>query len=52
MDYHTVTSPVSIKLPDYENQQMDKIGLISSIISRYRSPYFQHIFAGGYGAGY
>ena len=52
MDYHTVTSPVSIKLPEYEDQQMAKIGLISSIISRYRSPYFQHIFAGGYGAGY
>ena len=52
MDYHIVTSPVSIKLPDYEDQQMAKIGLISSIISRYRSPYFQHIFAGGYGAGY
>ena len=52
MDYHTVTSPVNIKLPDYENQQMAKIGLIPSIISRYRSPYFQHIFAGGYGAGY
>lgn len=52
MDYHTVTSPVSIKLPDYEEQQMAKIGLIPSIISRYRSPYFQHIFAGGYGAGY
>lgn len=52
MDYHTVTSPINIKLPDYENQQMAKIGLISSIISRYRSPYFQHIFAGGYGAGY
>jgi len=52
MDYHTVTSSVNIKLPDYENQQMAKIGLISSIISRYRSPYFQHVFAGGYGAGY
>ena len=52
MDYHTVTSPVNIKLPDYEEQQMAKIGLIPSIISRYRSPYFQHIFAGGYGAGY
>jgi len=52
MDYHTITSSVDIKLPDYEDKQMDKIGLISSIISRYRSPYFQHIFAGGYGAGY
>ena len=52
MDYHTITSPVSIHLPDYEEQQMAKIGLIPSIISRYRSPYFQHIFSGGYGAGY
>jgi peptidyl-dipeptidase Dcp len=52
MGYHTITSSVDIKLPDYEDKQMDKIGLISSIISRYRSPYFQHIFAGGYGAGY
>ena len=52
MDYHTITSPASIQLPDYEEQQMAKIGLIPSIISRYRSPYFQHIFSGGYGAGY
>jgi peptidyl-dipeptidase Dcp len=52
MDYHTATSSVNIKLPDFEDKQMAKIGLISSIISRYRSPYFQHIFAGGYGAGY
>ena len=52
MDYHTVTAPVSIQLPEFEEQQMAKIGLIPSIISRYRSPYFQHIFSGGYGAGY
>ncbi len=52
MDYHTVTAPAKFQLPDYEDQQMAKIGLIPSIISRYRSPYFQHIFAGGYGAGY
>lgn len=52
MDYHTITKSASINLPKYEDQQMAKIGLISSIISRYRSPYFQHIFAGGYGAGY
>ena len=31
---------------------MQTIGLISSIIPRYRSTYFQHIFAGGYSAGY
>ena len=52
MDYHTVTSPVNIQLPDFENERMANIGLIPSIISRYRSPYFQHIFSGGYGAGY
>ena len=52
MDYHTIKTKTSIKLPDFENQHMEAIGLIPSIISRYRSTYFQHIFAGGYGAGY
>ncbi len=31
---------------------MNKIGLISEIIPRYRSTYFAHIFDGGYAAGY
>jgi peptidyl-dipeptidase Dcp len=31
---------------------MDKIGLIKEIIPRYKSNYFQHIFAGGYSSGY
>jgi peptidyl-dipeptidase Dcp len=31
---------------------MKKIGLIPEIISRYKSPYFQHIFSGGYSSGY
>lgn len=52
MDYHTITSKKTFKQPDYEKQQLEKIGLIPSIISRYKSPYFQHIFSGGYGAGY
>lgn len=52
MDYHTITSKRTFKQPDYEKQQLEKIGLIPSIISRYKSPYFQHIFSGGYGAGY
>lgn len=52
MDYHTITSKKTFKQPDYEKQQLEKIGLIPSIISRYKSPYFQHVFSGGYGAGY
>ena len=31
---------------------MDEIGLIPEIISRYRTPYFAHIWAGEYSAGY
>jgi peptidyl-dipeptidase Dcp len=31
---------------------MKKIGLIPEIVVRYRTPYFSHIFAGGYSAGY
>jgi peptidyl-dipeptidase Dcp len=31
---------------------MDKINLINEIVPRYRSPYFSHIFAGGYSSGY
>ena len=52
MQYHVITAPAQVQLPEYEDQQMAKIGLIPEIISRYRSPYFQHIFSGGYSAGY
>ena len=31
---------------------MENVGLISEIVPRYRSPYFRHVFAGGYSAGY
>ena len=36
----------------FENDVLQKIGLLPQIISRYRSTYFSHIFAGGYAAGY
>jgi peptidyl-dipeptidase Dcp len=52
MDWHTV---YETKEPDavvFENASMKKIGLIPEIVVRYRTPYFQHIFSGGYSAGY
>ncbi len=52
MDYHSITKPTKIVLPDFEDKSMNRIGLIPEIISRYKSPYFQHIFSGGYSAGY
>jgi len=51
MDWHTVTQPQDDVMA-FENKAIQKIGLIPEIVVRYRSPYFQHIFAGGYSAGY
>lgn len=52
MNYHTIKAGQQIDPLTFEKQQMDKLGLISQIAPRYRSTYFQHIFAGGYSAGY
>lgn len=52
MDYHKITEPGDIDLLKFESDAMNKIGLISEIIPRYRTTYFAHIFGGGYAAGY
>ncbi len=52
MDFHTLTDSLKIDVLSFENESMNRIGLISEIIPRYRSTYFQHIFSGGYSAGY
>ncbi len=36
----------------FERDVLEGYGLIDEIEPRYRSPYFSHIFAGGYSAGY
>ncbi|MCW3805391.1 M3 family metallopeptidase [Plebeiibacterium marinum] len=52
MDYHTLTSPLDTDVNGFETKSMKNMKLIPEIVSRYRSTYFQHIFAGGYSAGY
>ncbi len=52
MDYYSIKEKQAIDPLAFEEQAMSKIGLIPEIISRYRSPYFQHIFTTGYDAGY
>ncbi|MEA2005829.1 MAG: M3 family metallopeptidase [Acidobacteriota bacterium] len=52
MDWHTLTEPNEVDVLEFENKSLNKIGLIPEIITRYRSTYFNHIFAGGYSAGY
>ncbi len=52
MDWHTLRVPDVKDVIEFENNSMNKIGLIPEIVVRYRSPYFRHIFAGGYSSGY
>jgi peptidyl-dipeptidase Dcp len=52
MEYHTITEPVDLNIRDFENKEMEKYGLIPEIKPRYRSTYFNHIWGGGYSAGY
>ncbi len=53
LDWHTYDGSQSIDdVNQFEKNSLDKIGLIPEIIVRYRTPYFNHIFSGGYSAGY
>ncbi|MBI4912522.1 MAG: M3 family metallopeptidase [Acidobacteria bacterium] len=54
MDWHTLAEPKEVDPDAFEKASLEKWGLIPEIPSRYRSPYFQHIFGpgGGYSAGY
>lgn len=52
MDWHTITEKNEMDVIDFENASLEKMGMIPEIVVRYRSPYFAHIFAGGYSAGY
>ena len=53
MRWHTLHAPVgAMDATAFENAEMAKIGMPATIVPRYRSTYFQHVFAGGYSAGY
>ena len=52
MEYHTRKVAIKVDTETFEKEAMNKINLPSEIIPRYRSTYFNHIFAGGYSAGY
>ncbi len=52
MEYHALTQPADIDIREFEKKAMEKYGLIPEIKPRYRSTYFNHIWASGYSAGY
>jgi peptidyl-dipeptidase Dcp len=52
MAYHTLSDGIISDIQTFEDEKLNKAGLMPEIISRYRSTYFSHIFAGGYSSGY
>ncbi len=53
MKYHTLTTGTAdIDVTEFEKNTLTEAGLIPEIVVRYRSPYFSHVFSGGYSAGY
>ena len=53
MDWHTLDQGREVSdVLAFEDECLSELGLMPEIISRYRSPYFRHIFAGGYSSGY
>ncbi len=52
MDWHTLEETGLQDADKFETESMGRIGLIPEIVVRYKSPYFNHIFSGGYSAGY
>ncbi len=50
--WHKTRFDQEIDVNRFERETMEKLGLIEAIVPRYRSTYFQHIFSGGYSAGY
>ncbi|MCE7065513.1 M3 family metallopeptidase [Dyadobacter sp. CY326] len=52
LSYHKLSAGEDLDPEEFEQNEMNRLGLIKQIAPRYRSTYFQHIFAGGYSAGY
>ena len=52
MKWHTLTKAEQKEALEFEAEIMDEIGMIPTIITRYRTPYFGHIWGGGYSSGY
>jgi len=52
MAWHTVTEPVTDQVPDFERRATMKTELFPLVEGSVASTAFNHIFAGGYAAGY
>ena len=52
MEFHMLKDYTNFEANTFEKSVADKIGLLPQIAFRYRGPYFNHVFSGGYAVGY
>jgi peptidyl-dipeptidase Dcp len=52
MDYHTKTAYEPFTVEDFEAKVQERYNMMDEIYFRHGSTHFQHIFSGGYSAGY
>lgn len=52
MDYHTKTSYEPFDVNEFEKEVQKRYNMMDEIYFRHGSTHFQHIFSGGYSAGY
>ncbi len=52
MDWHTLAAPREPDVTAFEDSSLHRMALPATIVPRYRSTYFAHIFSGGYASGY
>jgi len=52
MKWHELGSVEGVDVEAFEKLCCEQMGLIDEIIPRYRTTYFNHVFSGGYSAGY
>lgn len=52
LEFHLLTDTDNLDPVRFERDVLTKIGMPGAISMRHRTPHFQHIFSGGYSAGY
>ena len=52
LDLHLLDAADDLDVIAHEKAVLDRIGMPDVMVMRHRSPHFQHIFSGGYAAGY
>ena len=52
MDYHKMNTTEAFDVNAFEAESMKNMNMLSEIIVRYRSTFYNHIFTTGYAAGY